>query len=148
MNNIRYARQRYSDDCTLVATANLIKWAGIPFSYRQHFNELAEVYNYEDLIGVRLNDVKQFFKEQTLFKYKYRRSPSISDLKKQLKTGVVHLTYNTLQGFHTVLVIKDYNFGFTVINENRNKGETISNVPVYFMKELLVDSYAFFVDKK
>jgi len=146
--NVRYARQRYSDDCTLATTANLIKHSGIKFSYRDHFDELADIHNYESLFGVRLNDVKKFFKQQTLFKYKYRRSPSVSNLKNQLKKGPVHLTYNTLGGFHTVLVVKDYNFGFTVVNENRNKGETITNMPVYFMKELLVDSYAFFVDKK
>lgn len=149
-NNIRYTKQRYKNDCGLASVANIIKYSGIPFSYRHHFNELSDLLNFDFNSGICLTDLINYFKEQSLVKYKFKISPSIKELKKQLKKGVVLLTYrNKNNSYHSVLVIRDYNFGFTIIGEYSGKdAKKFGNMPYYFMEEMLEDSYAFFVAKK
>lgn len=146
-NNINYTKQRSRADCAPTLIANILKWRGLSFNYRQEYKMLCDLLECDPEIGTLTTNINKYFKTATVIKSFYKEDPELDDIKVHLYSGgAIAFFYDVGNGNrHVALIIKSTNNGFYFVNHSRKA--TFTEISSSVMKRFMSKkTYAFFIE--
>lgn len=118
----RYAKQIGKRTCGPTAVANVLKWSGAQFNYRQHRKTLmwdcSIPHGLWGTSGRTLDLVLRHYADEVGFSVKFDKKPRLASIDKQLDSGgIVLVNYEHRQGKHYALIVaKTENNYYEVVN--------------------------------